>query len=328
VLLADPRFELRTGCQVLRVDLDNTRRLATGVIYVDSRGHEIQQPARLVIVGAYALNNARLLLLSGIGTPYDPATGKGVVGRNYAYQTMGYVQVFFDESVNINPFMRSGANGTMIADFAGDNFDHGPLGFIGGAYIGEIMTNGRPIEFHPTPPDTPSWGSAWKRAVVRHYNHTSVINVHGSSVATRHNYLDLDPTYKDAWGLPLLRMTFDFPENDLRMSAYTTAKALEIGKAMGGQLAVAQPRTGPYDVTQYQTTHNTGGTIMGADPATSVVNRYLQSWDVSNVFVIGASNYPQNASYNPTGTLGALAFWAADAIVTNYLKAPGPLMKT
>ena len=106
-------------------------------------------------------------------------------------------------------------------------------------------------------------------------------------------------------------MTFDFPENDIRMSAYVTAKALEISKAMGGRLAVARPRTRPYDVTQYQTTHNTGGTIMGTDPSTSVVNRYLQSWDVSNVFVIGASNYPQNASYNPTGTLGALAYWAA-----------------
>ena len=52
VLLADSRFELRTGCQVLRLDLDNTRRVATGVTYVDSRGQEIHQPARLVIVGA------------------------------------------------------------------------------------------------------------------------------------------------------------------------------------------------------------------------------------------------------------------------------------
>ena len=326
VLLNNPNFELRTGCHVLRINLDGARRTATGVTYVDVRGQEIEQPARLVIVGAYALNNVRLLLLSGIGVPYDPVTGKGVVGKNYAYQTMGNVQVFFDESVNINPFMRSGANGTLIADLAGDNFDHGPAGFIGGSYIGEVMTNGRPIEFHPTPPGTPAWGSGWKRAVVRHYNHTSVMSVHGSSVATRDNHLDLDPTYKDAWGLPLLRMTFDFHDNDIRMSAYTTAKALEIGEAMGGRLAVGLPRTGPYDITQYQTTHNTGGTIMGVDPSTSVVNRYLQCWDVSNVFVIGASNYPQNASYNPSGTLGALAFWAADAIVTKYLKSPEALV--
>jgi gluconate 2-dehydrogenase alpha chain len=326
VLLNDPNFELRMGCNVLRINLDNTKKSATGVTYVNASGQEVEQRARLVILGAYALNNVRLLLLSGIGTPYDPATGKGVVGRNYAYQTMSYPNVFYDESININPFMRSGANGTMIADFAGDNFDHGPLGFIGGAYIGEIMTNGRPIGFHPVPPGTPSWGSEWKKAVARHYNHTSTINVHGSSVATRTNYLDLDPTYKDAWGLPLLRMTFDFPDNDIRMSAYVTEKAMEIGRAMGGKLVAGTPRKRPYDITKYQTTHNTGGAIMGTDPSTSVVNRYLQSWDVSNLFVIGASSYPQNASYNPTGTLGALAYWAADAIVSKYLKSPGPLV--
>jgi gluconate 2-dehydrogenase alpha chain len=153
-----------------------------------------------------------------------------------------------------------------------------------------------------------------------------VLSIHGSSIATRQNYLDLDPTYKDAWNQPLLRMTFDFPENDIKLSAHITSKALEIGKLMGGQQVVGSARKGPYNITQYQTTHNTGGTVMGTDPSTSVVNRYLQSWDVSNVFVIGASNYPQNASYNPTGTLGALCYWSANAIVTKYLNSPGPLV--
>lgn len=326
VLLRQPEFSLRTNVQVLSIVLDDARRQATGVRYVDAGGRAFIQPARLVVVGMFALNNARMLLLSGIGKPYDPASGTGVVGANYAYQTTSAVQVFFDRKVNINPFMRSGANGTVIADFVSDNFDHGPAGFVGGAYIGEIMSHGRPIEFHPTPPNTPAWGAGWKKAVVQHYNHTAVLSVHGSSMAVRQNWLDLDPTYRDAWGLPLLRMTFDFPVNDLRMSAYLTDKALAIGRAMGGAQVSGNPRTGPYNVTQYQTTHNTGGTVMGNDRATSVVNRYLQSWDVPNVFVVGASNFPQNASYNPTDTVGALAYWAADAIVTKYLKAPGPLV--
>jgi gluconate 2-dehydrogenase alpha chain len=323
VLLKEPGFRLRTGCQVLRINRKGGR--ATGVTYVDAQGRELEQPARLVILGAYALNNVRMLLLSRIGAPYDPATGQGVVGRGYAYQTTSGVQVFYDESVNINPFMRSGANGVAIADFVSDNFDHGPLGFAGGGYIAEVMSHGRPIEHHPVPPGTPSWGSAWKKAVARHYNHTVAINVHASSIAVRQNYLDLDPTYRDAWGQPLLRMTFDFPENDVRMSAYLTARAEEIGKAMGGKQVAASPRKRPYDATVYQSTHNTGGTVMGNDPSTSVVNRYLQSWDVHNLFAIGASNFPQNASYNPTGPVGALAYWAADAIVNRYLGSPGPL---
>jgi gluconate 2-dehydrogenase alpha chain len=323
VLLNDPAFELRTGCQVLRINRKG--KVATGVTYVDGSGREFEQPAKLLIVGLYALNNVRMLLLSGIGEPYDPKTRKGVVGRNYAYQTTSGAAVFYDESTNINPFMRSGACGTVIADLVSDNFDHGPLGFVGGGYIGDVMSHGRPIEFHPTPPGTPAWGAAWKRAVARHYNHTVQINVHGSSMATWYNYLDLDPTYKDAWGLPLLRITFEFPENDVRMSAYLTERARAIGRAMGGRQVAASPRERPYTTTQYQSTHNTGGTIMGADPSTSVVNPFLQSWDLPNLFVIGASNFPQNASYNPTGPVGALAYRAADAIVNRYLKEPGAL---
>ena len=59
---------------------------------------------------------------------------------------------------------------------------------------------------------------------------------------------------------------------------------------------------------------------------TSAVNRYLQSWDVSNLFVVGASAFPQNAAQNPTGTVGALAYWGAEAIRDRYLKNPGRLM--
>jgi gluconate 2-dehydrogenase alpha chain len=326
VLLANPNFELRTGCQVQRINLDSTKKHATGVTYIDAVGREFEQPASLVITAAFAINNIRMLLLSGIGAPYDPATGQGVVGRNYAYQTMSEVASFFGDNIIVNPFMASGASGTLINDFAGDNFDHGGLGFIGGSFVGAVNTNGRPIEYHPVPPGTPSWGKAWKQAVVKHYNHTVMLGLHGSSVSQRQNYCDLDPTYKDAWGQPVLRITFDFPPNDIKMAAFVTAKAVEIGKAMGAKQVVGSPRKGPYTVTQYQTTHNTGGTVMGDNPRTSVVNRYLQSWDVPNVFVIGASNYPQNASWNPTGTLGALTYWAIDALKNKYLKSPGRLV--
>jgi gluconate 2-dehydrogenase alpha chain len=81
-----------------------------------------------------------------------------------------------------------------------------------------------------------------------------------------------------------------------------------------------------YDVRPYQTTHNVGGAIMGVDPAKSAINRYLQSWDVHNVFVMGAGAFPQNLQYNPTGTVGALAYWSARAIREDYLKNPRPLM--
>lgn len=326
LLLKKPNFELRTQCHVLKVNQDAARQRATGVTYVDSAGREFEQPADLVILSAFALNNVRMMLLSGIGKPYDPQKNEGVVGRNYAYQTLGEGHIFFDEDVNINPFMASGSTGTVIDDFSADNFDHTGLGFVGGAFIIAGQSNGRPIQTRPVPPGTPAWGQAWKEATKRHYNHTVELITQGSSMPTRGNYLDLDPVYRDAWGQPLLRMTFDFPDNDLRMSEFVTAKMKGIAEQMGGKIVAVKPAKRPFDVTKYQTTHNVGGTGMGADPKTSVVNTYLQSWDLPNLFVVGASNFQHNSTYNPTDTVAALALRSADAIVNRYLKHPGPLV--
>ena len=124
-----------------------------------------------------------------------------------------------------------------------------------------------------------------------------------------------------------MRMTFDFTDNEHRMSDYLTDRAAEIAKAMRPREMKVTKRTGSYSIVPYQTTHNTGGAIMGTDPKSSAINRYLQSWDVPNVFVMGSTAFPQNPGYNPTGTVGALAYWAADAIKTQYMKNPGPLVQ-
>jgi gluconate 2-dehydrogenase alpha chain len=326
--LASENFELRTHCHVLRVNLDRANRRATGVTYIDARGREVEQPADLVVLCAYAYNNVHLMLLSGIGQAYDPESGEGTVGKNYCYQTMSGVDIFFEPDVHINPFMGAGALGTAIDDFNGDNFDHSELDFIGGAYIAAYTTHGRPIHHHPVPSDTPRWGLAWKQAVARHYNHTVGLTVHGTSYAHRGNYLDLDPNYTNAYGQPLLRMTFDFPDNDRRMSEWVTDRAVEIAEAMGGQKVEDSRLDEHYSIVPYQTTHNTGGAIMGVDPRTSVVNRYLQSWDCHNVFVMGACAFPQNPGYNPTDTVGALAYWSLEAMLDRYLRNPGPLVQT
>lgn len=322
-----PNFSLRTGAHVNRVLLSADRKRATGVLYVDDRGREFEQPAEVVVLCAYGLWNVHLLLVSGIGRPYEPATGKGVVGRNYAYQTMSSVAVYYPRTVRINPFMGAGALGTVVDDFNGDNFDHSRLGFVGGAYIACGTTGGRPILHHPVPPGTPRWGAEWKKAVADNYNHATAVGCHGSSMAHRSNYLSLDPTYKDVYGRPLLRLTFDFPDNDRRMSKYVTDQAEKIAKAMGGRLTSRGDLAETYSVVPYQTTHNTGGAIMGSDPRTSVVNKYLQSWDVPNLFVQGACVFPQNAGYNPTDTVGALAYWSVKALVERYMKRPGPLVQ-
>ena len=327
-LFADQKFELRTHAYVKELVYDKQARKVTAVRYVDTRsGEEYEQPAGIVILGAYVFNNVLLMLTAGIGEPYDYKTGNGVVGKNYCYQVTGNsVQVFFEDR-EINPFMAAGSHGTVIDDFNGDNFDHGGLGFFGGAYIQAAVSNGRPILTRPVPPGTPRWGRDWKKATAKWYNHAFNVSASGCSYAHRENFLDLDPTYKDALGRPLIRMSFNFHEQDYKLGEYMAGVLARIAKAMNPTvMSSPTSRRVNYNVVPYQSTHNTGGTIMGADPKSSVLNRYLQSWDADNLFVMGASVFPQNQSYNPTGLVGALAYWSANAIVTQYLKKPGPLV--
>ena len=271
-------------------------------------------------------STTRLLLTAGIGEQYDPKTGHGLVGKNYCYQTNSTVQMFVEDEVN--PFIGTGVSPAAIDDFQSDNFDHGGLGFFGGGYIYPAISGGRPIQVRAVPPGTPRWGAAWKEATARWYNHNFPLMVHGTSYAHRDNYLDLDPTYRDAIGRPLVRMTFNYPGNDRKMSVYLTNKAAEIAKAANAKIVgPPQPRTSNFGAAPGLASHHTGGCIMGPDPRTSVVNRYLQSWQASNLFVVGGSAFPQNPGHNPTGTIGALAYWSAQAITTRYLKAPGPLVR-
>lgn len=194
--------------------------------------------------------------------------------------------------------------------------------------MGNVQTNGRPIQTTPVPPGTPKWGARWKQAVRESYLSTIKpgSGVHGRMYSYRDVYLDLDPTYRDRFGRPLARLTIDFHEDELKHNRFLTDKFAEIFHAMGAREVHKEYRTPAYDITKYQTTHLNGGAIMGEDPGTSALNRYLQSWDVPNLFVMGASAFPQNAGYNPTGTVAALAYWSAHAIRTQYLQNPGPLV--
>ncbi|UBM27744.1 GMC family oxidoreductase [Pseudomonas sp. p1(2021b)] len=155
------------------------------------------------------------------------------------------------------------------------------------------------------------------------------MDAHGAHQSYRDNYLDLDPVYKDAYGLPLLRMTFDWKDNDVKMNRFMVEQMRKIAEAMGPKAIAASMKAfgQHFDATVYQTTHLNGGAIMGTDPKTSAINRYLQSWDVHNVFVPGASAFPQGLGYNPTGLVAALTYWSARAIREQYLKNPGPLVQ-
>jgi len=319
------RLEIRQFSNAFRIN--HTGGMATSVSYYDATGQEQEQPADLIVMGAWTLENVRLLLLSGIGQPYDPIQNTGVVGKNYTYQVGGAnATIWYDDKL-MNRFMGAGAVGFAIDDFNSDNFDHADLGFFGGGNIAANNSGARPIQSSgPLPPDSPRWGSGWKASVKQYYNRSIGFGMQGESPAYRGHYMDLDPTYRDAWGNPLLRITFNWTDNERKMVKWIADNPItQIANAMGGTITRVSGELTDYSIVPYQSTHVQGGAIMGADPTTSVVNKFLQTWDVPNLFVVGAANFPQNFGYNPTGTVGALAYRAADAIINQYLAAPGPL---
>jgi gluconate 2-dehydrogenase alpha chain len=315
-------FDIRLRAHVLGIEYDARAKRATGVRFIDlATGQEYVQPAEVVMLGAFTLSNSKLLLTSKIGKPYDPVHKTGVVGKNFCYQTTSGVTLFMKDRW-FNPFLATGSTQVCIDEFNNDNFDHTDLGFLGGGAISANIFTGRPIGARHLPPDAPRWGTAWKKANADWYAHAMALSIQGSCYPHTENFLDLDPTYTDAYGQPLVRINFDWRDNEQKMSAFVTGKMAQIANAFGADIVgPAVPRKPPFDTRQYQTTHITGGTVMGADPKDSVVSPHLQHWDAHNLFVVGASVYTHNSGYNPTGPLAALALRAGDDMV-RYFERP------
>jgi gluconate 2-dehydrogenase alpha chain len=327
--MRNPNFELRTNSWVTKVLKDSDGKKVTGVTYTNLlNGEELEQPAGIVLLCAYAINNVHLMLLSGIGEAYNPNAQTGVVGKNYCYQTGAGATLFF-EGRHFNPFMSAGGSNVTIDDYNTNlAFDRGPHGFVGGYNIGSGFNTPLPIGYRPVPSGTPQWGKAWKAATKKYYQTAMNVGASGSVMANRYNYFDLDPTYRNAFGQPLMRMTFDYKENEHKMGRHAADVVNTIAKSMNPTaMNPATARVDPWTVVPYQSTHNTGGTIMGTNPRESVLNKYLQSWNCHNLFVVGANVFPHNSSYNPTGPVGALSYWTVDAIKNRYIKNPGPLVQ-
>ncbi len=320
-------FSYEVNAEVIKVELHDDKKTAKGVLYVDENGNQCFQPAKIVILSGFQMYNVRLMLLSGIGKPYNPITEEGVVGRNYAFLSNGGATLFFKDK-NFNPFATAGATGQMFNDISPGNFDGPGLGFIGGAKIHSSQATGTPIGTS-LPPGTPSWGLGWKEGMEEWYGHSMKISITTTCMSYRDMYLDLDPNYTDKHGLPLLRMTFNWQPNELKLQQYLKKVVGEIAHEMNPDSMSESflPMDANFDITKYVSTHNVGGAVMGDDPRTSALNRYLQSWDVHNVFVPGGNAFPQNFQANPTNTIGAITLMAAQAIKDHYIKNPGPLVK-
>jgi len=322
---ATGNFKLITGAMCYRVNSDGAR--ATGVAYYGPDGSDNTIEAEIVILSTFIYDNTRLLFLSKTGRfPNGLANSSGHLGKHMMSHIMANVFVAFDDQ-HVNIYMGPSAQKHTVDDYNADNFDHGGTGFIRGSQIsiGTGNLEGGPISLTTTapPPNVPTWGAAYRDFLAQYYTRHAAMVAQTEVLPYADQTIDLDPNVRDAWGLPAPRLTYDWRRpNELACVAFMQTKMEEIGRAMGASLvwrAPVSPAGAPG-------AHHEGGTRMGSDPTSSVVNRYGQSWDVPNLFVIGSSTFPSMSGFNPTLTIQALAYLSADAIANQYRRNPGPLL--
>ncbi|HEX2181779.1 MAG TPA: GMC family oxidoreductase [Rubrobacteraceae bacterium] len=309
--LATGNFELRTHCRVVRVLTDAEGR-ASGVEYVDAGGERRVQEARAVILCGYTFENVRLMLLSG-DQKHQSGLGndRGQLGKHFMTKMWADVYGYFPDTV-FNKHTGPAAQMWSLDDFIAADFDSVSHGFVGGA-TPNVENQALPIQIsrEGLPPDVPSWGKGYKDHL-RGWQHVCAVRLQPESLSYTTDFLDLDPRYRDrsGLGLPLVRITCDLRENERRLAEWIEAKGEEILRAMGATKTWRGPR-----FRGVCSSHDLGGCRMGEDPASSVVDPELRVHDTLGLYVFSGAVFPTCPGVNPTLTMWALCYRAAERLV-------------
>jgi choline dehydrogenase-like flavoprotein len=309
--LATGNLEVRADSFVTQVKVDKQGR-ATGVVYVDTDGVEVEQDARVVILALGAIESSRLMLLSTSSRfPNGLANDSGAVGRYATFHEYIFAVGLFDNEQDepLNGWTGNYQSGGSMHFYETDE----SRGHIGGGIIATTQT-GQPINM--ILPGRPTWGQAMKDADRRYFSHSMKVGFILQDMPQETNRVDLDPTVKDAWGLPVARITSRPHTNDLAMSKWQIDKNVEILEAAGAA------RTIPVYLERFtgNACHQHGTVRMGTDPATTVLNEWGQAHAVDNLFVLDGSGFPTAMGVNPTLTIMAHSWRCADYIGQVHLK--------
>jgi choline dehydrogenase-like flavoprotein len=279
-----------------------------GVRYIDENGKSLHQRARLIVLAASATETPRLLLNSkSRWFPRGLANGNGWVGRNLMGHVNPKVYAFFPEvtSEGVGP-----GTGLAVDDFYGKN--PGLTG--GGVLYAHCLVP--PYSFSGIrPPGEPEWGGRHKKFQREQFNHYYRLTSPAEDLPQFENRVEVSPLVRDAWGIPVARITHGFHANDQALFKFLTGKMENLLREAGAREVFAgNPVRGGLTV------HQNGTCRMGNDPKTSVTNRYGQTHEVDNLFVVDASLFVTSGGRNPALTIQALAYWVSDYIVRQWGK--------
>lgn len=303
------RCEIRPNSYVRKIESDEQGRV-TGAVYFDAQKREIFQRAKVVVLCANGVESAKLLLMSKSKLfPQGLANSSGLVGKNLMWDNGTESCGLFEHP--LNEF-----KSVQVTRLIHDYYAADPKrGFYGGGAIDARF------DFYPAgfalgamPDDLPRWGSEFKKAVGQYFTRTMTLLSHSSSLPMERNNISLDPEVKDAWGLPAVRVTFDWHPDDVANMKWLVEREREILQAAGALKVWSFP-VEPTEVNVMPSRHLMGTCRMGTDPQKSVVDPFGRAHDVPNLFIVDGSNFVTAARQQPTATIQALAYRSAEHIV-------------
>ena len=305
--------ELRTECFVREV-LTNDRGQVAGVEYFDANGKLQKQASDLVVVSSGATESARLLLNSksrlfpnGLGNRYD-WVGRNLQGHAYT----GAIGLFEQETYDdLGP-------GASIAIC---DYNHGNPGFVGGGMLANEFIR-LPYQFASHGGEgIPRWGAAHKDFMRRYYRRSISVMGPVQEMPVFDARVQVDPKVKDAWGIPVVRLSGHRHENDVLGTRFLSAKAEAWLKEAGALSTIRFGSVSHDSLSGGQ--HQAGTCRMGNDPQTSVVDKYCRVHDVDNLYVIDGSVHVTNGGFNPVLTIMAIAYYASDNLVKSWKASHG-----
>ena len=304
---ATGRCEIRPNSTVIRLEVNDKGRIEE-VVYLDENNVEHAQRAKTVILSANGAETARLLLMSESSVfPDGLANSSGMVGKNLMFNGNVNVMGKFPEPLNE---YKSVQVTRIIHDF----YDTDPKrGFYGGGAIdARTMFHSSPIFFGLTglPYDAPTWGSEYKKMLSENFTRTVKFDGHCSSLPRESNNITLDPEVKDSKGRPAIRTTYQDHPDDLKVLSFLKPIMLDMMEAAGAEKIWAD------EVIEAEVgAHLLGTCRMGHDPKSSVVDANHKSHDIPNLFICDGSSLVSSGRGQPTMTIMALAFRAAEKII-------------
>lgn len=313
--LDNGNLTVRTNSTVSEVLVDKNTGKARGVAFIDTAtGKPYEALAKVVVLAASTLESARLMLLSKSQIhPNGIGNSSGHVGHNFCEHVMGPgVLGIYKKKIGGPRTLDDGRpGGFYIPRFR--NLSEKPQKFIRGYGFegGSGMTM-----FPDDAIGMSGFGASYKKKVRDYAGAFVSMGGFGEVLSNYDNYVEIDPTIKDRWGIPVLRFNYKFGDNEKKMCEDMAETAQEMFEAAGFEIVQVNRRV----LTEGWSIHELGTARMGNDPKKSVLTQFQQSHDVKNLFVVDGSSHVSAACQNPTWTIMALCWRSCDYLADELKK--------